>query len=392
MNFIEEVTLEELHDDPYPFYQGMREQAPIAYVPVLNEWLVTRWQDCAAIGRLSEDELIPNQANDREFFGMPNILCMEGEPHRKLRLGIDAQLNPRAVKQYLGGQARATIAKYINEVRDRGKIDLVADLFDKISVRVIGDKLGLSELDDETLVTWFQTLSGGLTNRNSDSDTSNAASSSIAEIDIQLREKIERLRAQPDDSVISHMLHGGLDAGEQPRTFEDVIGSIRVMILGGFQEPGNAVATAFLGLLSNPEQKLAAQHNPEDAAAAIIHESLRWVAPIGMVTRQARIDIEQNGTVIPQGSHLTLAVASANRDPEIFDSPQLFDFRRSRQPIATFGYGSHHCSGHFLAKALGQAVVASVLTELPSLELDPESRPVVAGMLFRGTKSLPVTL
>lgn len=390
MSFIQDVTLEELEHDPFPFYAKMRRDNPVAFVPALNEWLITRWEDCSAVGRLGEDDLIPNQETDRAFFGMPNILCMEGEPHRALRLGIDAKLNPRAVNEYVGNGALDVIRRYIDEFKERGQGDLVAGLFDKISVRAVGDQLGLVDVDDDTLVRWFHTLSAGLTNRMGNSEAALAAQHSIDAIDADLRARIEHWRHNPDNSVISHMLHGGIVDGE-PRTFEDVIGSIRVMILGGFQEPGNAVATAFLGLMRNPAQLELAYSNPAEHASAIMHESLRWVAPISMVTRQTRRAISVGEVVIPANNHITLVVGSANRDERVFENGESFDFRRPRKAIATFGYGSHHCSGHFLAKGLGEAIIREVLLNFPKLKLAVNDEPIVRGMLFRGTKYLPST-
>jgi cytochrome P450 len=63
---------------------------------------------------------------------------------------------------------------------------------------------------------------------------------------------------------------------------------------------------------------------------------------------------------------------------------------RERTVNATFGYGVHHCSGHQLAKGLGEIMVEQTARRLPNLRLDPDSPATVSGYLFRGAKSLPV--
>ena len=39
------VTVAGLEVDPYPIYARLREEAPVAYVPALDVWMVTRWSD-----------------------------------------------------------------------------------------------------------------------------------------------------------------------------------------------------------------------------------------------------------------------------------------------------------------------------------------------------------
>ena len=165
--------------------------------------------------------------------------------------------------------------------------------------------------------------------------------------------------------------------------------SIRVIILGGFQEPGNAVSNAFLGLFKNPEQMEVLRAHPDAYASLALHESLRWIAPIGVVARLTAEEIEVAGVTIPAGAQVGLIVASANRDEERYQHPDRFDLTREKESHATFGYGNHHCSGHFLAKSLGEIVVEETVARLPGLRADPNRPAEVSGYLFRGTKSLP---
>ena len=49
-------------------------------------------------------------------------------------------------------------------MKHRGEANLTADLFEPISVRCIGDVIGLTETPNETLVEWFHAMSAGLQN------------------------------------------------------------------------------------------------------------------------------------------------------------------------------------------------------------------------------------
>ena len=114
------------------------------------------------------------------------------------------------------------------------------------------------------------------------------------------------------------------------------------------------------------------------------------MAPIGVVAAHPRTDFNYAGITVPAGAPLSLVVAAANRDPAKFDEPHRYDMHRERTVNATFGYGVHHCSGHQLAKGLGEIMVEETARRLPHLRLDPNSPATVSGYLFRGAKSLPV--
>ena len=43
--FAESITVEDLERDPYPIYERLRDDDPVAYVPSVGLWLVTRWDD-----------------------------------------------------------------------------------------------------------------------------------------------------------------------------------------------------------------------------------------------------------------------------------------------------------------------------------------------------------
>lgn len=388
---VNEVTVEALNADPYPIYDELRKIAPIVYLPQIDEWLVTSWDDCRAIGALKDSvQLAPGHPVDQEFFGGDSVLTMSGEKHRGLREGIDQSLKAGPVARYLDDSGRETVIRYIDEISKLGRCDLSVDLFNKISVRVVGNKLSFSDVEDDTLVRWFEALSGGLSNKAGENEESLRAQATLIEIDSYLYEKISRLRASPDESLLSHMLHVGLSEGQGPRTFEEVVPSIRVIILGAFQEPGHSVATTFWGLLNEQEQLRELQANPSEFAPAALREGLRWIAPIGVIAAHPKTDFTYAGVTVPAGAPLSLAVAAANRDPAKFSHAHKFDMHREKTVNATFGYGVHHCSGHQLAKGLGEIMVEETARRLPNLRLDPEARADVSGYLFRGAKSLPV--
>ncbi len=51
MTFASEVTVEGLERDPYPIYARLRSEAPVAYLPAVNLWFVTRFKDVEFVSK-----------------------------------------------------------------------------------------------------------------------------------------------------------------------------------------------------------------------------------------------------------------------------------------------------------------------------------------------------
>ena len=191
----------------------------------------------------------------------------------------------------------------------------MASYFEPISVLSLGAVLGLGHLPAQTLQDWFHGLAMGAINFENDPEKQRINDETAARIDTELRPLMERLRNDPDGSTIASML-----TVDRMRTIEEVLPSLKVIILGGMQEPGHGAGSCLLGLLQDPGQLALVRSEPalwDDA----VHEGLRWVAPIGTQTRQAAIDVEVAGTVIPAGAPVGAVVASACRDEAEFDDP-----------------------------------------------------------------------
>lgn len=384
----ENATIEDLEQNPYPFYAHWREHAPVVWVPAVEGWMVSRWDDCEYIGKLEGATNSESLYSD-SFFGR-NILTMGGDPHARLRAAVDVPLRPKAVAKYVDELTRPVAKEYVQRVRELGRFDASKDLLERISVRVVANVMGLSEYDDDTLQRWFNDLNAGLNNFAGDPEVDARSNRAKREI----REHSDRvypgLVESPDESILSALFTGQIE-GDEPRPLEDVIGTAWVIVLGGFQEPGHSAAASLLGLLTEPEQYAAVVADPKLVPAAV-HEGLRWIAPFGTVQRKALVDIEVGGVTIPAGDEMQLAVASANRDERRYDDPERFDVFRPRQPQASFGYGEHFCAGHFLGREVARIALEEIVAGLPDLRLDPDRLPVEHGLYVRGVKNLPVVV
>ncbi|MBI1377869.1 MAG: cytochrome P450 [Frankiales bacterium] len=392
MTYAETITVEDLEADPYPVYARLRAEEPVEWVPAVNLWLVTRAADVETV--TTKPDLFSAQVTDSPLdrsFGGPTILTVDGEAHLDLRRSLDTKYRPRTVATYIDDLVAPIAQRFLDRLlaSPGRRAELVAEYFEPISVLSLGAVLGLGHLSEATLQQWFHGLAMGAINFENDPEKQRVNDETAALIDAELRPLMTRLAHDPDDSTIASMLTSGCPVG-RPRAVDAVLPSLKVIILGGMQEPGHGAASTLAALLADPEQLAWVREDPERWDDAV-HEGLRWVAPIGTQTRQATHDVELAGTVIPAGAAVAGVVASACRDERVFADPDRFDVRRTREPNAAFGYGPHFCAGHAFARGQERIALRMLVDALPELRLDPSHDVVFRGWEFRAPTALHVT-
>jgi Cytochrome P450 len=92
-----------------------------------------------------------------------------------------------------------------------------------------------------------------------------------------------------------------------------------------------------------------------DGLDGLVYETLRHDPPVLAMRRTALRPTSVAGVEIAAGDLVTLDIAAANRDPEVFDRPDEFDAGRGETPSLTYGSAPRRCPGvgHSLALAVG---------------------------------------
>lgn len=393
---IDPIVLEqELTGDPYPIYARLRDTAPVAWVPSMKMWMVTRWdavRDVALDGRRFHGASDPAHMR---LFGEGNVLSAEGELHAELRSFIDPHLRKNRVQTYVEDLVRPTARAILQRLRPDGRCDIVKDYFEPVSVRAVGDFLGLGEVPADQLQRWFHGLGAALVNKGVDEDGNFLAPEAQEHADLiknEIRSVVDpildRVRERPDHSGLSHWVNDATKDGK-PRSNEHIYPTLFVTLLGGQQEPGHGAANTLLGLFSQPDQYQAikADWSLIDLAN---HEGFRWLSPIGIYTRRATEDVEIGGVKISEGDIVAGSMASANRDPGQYQNPDQYDYTRPNRQHLAFNTGTHACAGRFLGSAIQRIAIEELFSAFPGLAPDPDKQPEVRGWFFRATVSLPV--
>src|SRR5262249_23340756 len=118
-------------------------------------------------------------------------------------------------------------------------------------------------------------------------------------------------------------------------------------------------------------------------------ETLRWETSVLMVSRQTNREVVIRDVTIPEDELVSIVVASANRDEEHYDDPDVFDLDRHADDHLAFGFGRHHCLGYHLARLEARLALNGALAGLPDRRLAPAApAPTITGLAFRSPKTL----
>lgn len=377
-----------LRVDPYPSFDRLRTQSPIAWVPGLGMYLVSNFSACHAIEQDQEtfSANVVGSTMNRALGGQP-MLRKDDPEHAHERHPINPVLRPKRVKDVWQPLFERNARTYLDALEDRGpqSADLNRDYAAPVAAQNLIDMLGFKDTDVNRLTGWSHSFIAGIGNVLDDPKIWEHCDQAIMETGEALNELVPFYQANPDDSLISALANSGL-----PRA--TIEANVKLIISGGMNEPQHMVTGMVYALGIHAEQRAQVLQDPSRWAAAF-DETVRWRSPIGMYPRQTTRDTVLEGIHLPAGSRIGVVAASANHDPAQFGAAAAdFDINRAKRPHLAFGSGVHLCAGHWAAKtAIGQIAVPLLYQRFPDLRLAKDHAASWDGWVFRGLTSLPVT-
>lgn len=180
----------------------------------------------------------------------------------------------------------------------------------------------------------------------------------------------------------------------------EVMGSPRIsQLIGTWEFLVNAatetttllLTKSIAALIENRDKVINWQTHNECAIA--VEELIRYVSPVNWIPRQIASDMTYEGLQLKKGKTVLLGLASANRDPAVFQDPDRFVPTRKPNPHVGFGFGMHHCLGARLSRFEMQKFIPRFTAAFPDIRLNPsKAAEWDSKVFFRGYKSLPVLL
>ena len=396
---------EDVLDDPRPFCDLLRSEAPVWRIPGQYTYLVSdpalireavrRPHDFSSnlVSILHDDGTGCPVAFAMAPFGDPVHVLATADPplhvrHRKL---LQSSLSPAMVAGLEPAATQIVTAK-LDSMLQSSHVDFVAAFADLVPALTICEVIGLAPDDAPQIVTTVSALGAlldGVTHADGMGPATHAAMDLIVYAQRQLQSALDRPADKRSGllAVFAEGIESGtVDAGEA----RDML---LVLVSAGSETTASLLATAVETLARDQEIQERLRRDPACIPGAI-EDILRTDGPFQFHYRATPRDTTLGGTPIPANSRVLLMWAAANRpspDGPVDDSDSSED--RGPAPHFAFGKGLHFCIGAPLARLEARIAIEQLLARTASIALDPERPPTRRPSIFiRRHASLPIVV
>lgn len=393
-------------DERMEHFAELRETGPFVPVTIENPLsgepedfhAVTRYDEvveisrrpldfCSGNGAISIPDL-PTEA--LEFFG--SFINMDDPRHARQR-GIAARsFTPRQLQGVLDS-VETICTEVIDEMCDKGEVDLVDALSQPFPLLVICDMMGIPRSEFGTVLDATNVILGaGDPEFIGDQDPLMAMFEAGMKLTALMGELADERRANPQNDLTTALVHNEL--GEELMSPSEVAPFFILLAVAGNDTTRTAISHGVHLLSQHPDQKKIWLNDIEGVTPTAVEEIVRMASPVTFMRRTATADVTVSGQEFTAGEKVVLFYGAANRDPRVFPDPERFDVLRTPNPHVGFGGpGPHFCLGAHLARRELAVVFRQLLTRLPDLEVAAPPVPLAAlGIpLVGGIKHLPVT-
>jgi len=402
-----DATSPENLQNPYPYYDRLRKEAPVFRDPKTGIVSVSTYDLVFEVNKKpkifsSDFSALLSSGGSGSFDPEEEAILAKGLERRDTLLTADPPMHTRYKRIAMHALPLKRInamAPYIAQVTnslidpfaDAGEVEFKSQFAELLPGIVIADVLGVPREDLPMFQGWVRCAILRLNGNAKPEERADLARSEIAMQDYFRAIMAER-RANPGDDVMSDLIAARMptDDGERPLDDSEVYSIIQQIFTAGQEATAHALAYAVAQLLANPVQ-MAAIMADKALVPGWVEETARHLSPSHNMWRVVKDDTVLGGVALKAGEPMLLRYGSANRDAAKFADPDKFDVAREnvREHIA-FGAGVHTCLGMYLARLEMATALPIVLERLSNLRFaDPENPfQFAASHILRGMQTL----
>ena len=406
---------------PYPIFADLRSGGGVAWVESLGAWMITRYDDVRAILRDTErfSSLFPTGPAAGGEALMKGIMQLMQEPemqavlgsttmqrgraavllnadppeHRRQRRLVNPAFRPDRIRG-MEPAIRATTERLLDDVcrdlRETGTVEIVSRFAVGLPMTIIALALGVPDDDLATFKRWSDDLVMPVGNHNPSTEQVRGFVLSTKAFNEYFLARVAERRVTPTDDILSDIANAEIDGEEL--SDDEQLGMLTQFLVAGNETTTKLITNTIRYLAEDPELQARVRAD-RSLVETLVEEMLRIEAPVGGLFRQAKVDVEINGTTIPAGDHMWLLFASANRDECKFAQPDRIDLDRTNvKEHLAFGNGEHFCPGAGLARTEARIAVDLLLDRLDDIALAPGNDfEFEDSFVLRGLKRLVVS-
>jgi cytochrome P450 len=396
--------------NPYPWFDAMRDGAPVWVNPSSGLGFVTRYDliiamlkdtttFSSAFGVTANEPPPPAAAAEiaeiksKGWVRVPTMLTVDPPDHTRYRSTVARSFNARVI-----AALRPDIERIVDEELDHvigaGVIDANTVFSTPIPVRVIVRALNLDTGSEADIKRWSDATTSGTGGRLSPEEAIVAARETV-ELQRFLHANLVERQHNPRDDVLTRLVQSELPLpdgeGTRPLTLEELMGIFQQLLGAGNETTTKLFTQMVRNLADNPDEFKRLRADPS-RAALIAEEVLRLAAPTQGMFRLVTRDVDVEGVQLAAGSRVMLMFSAANRDPAVFEDPHAFrPDRPNVRSHLSFGLGTHFCIGAPLTRLETVVTLESLAARCAGIRLatgnDFEFEP---SFILRGLRKLLV--
>lgn len=390
-------------DDPHALFARLREKHPVFRDDMAGAFVLSRFKHMRELlsdrtllkgpeksepAAVLSKRLLDTMEDDPErgakrFY---SILFMDDPDHARVRGPLAKALYARAAK--CKPLVDEIIEEKLDAIAQRGRFDVLTDYAIPIPIDVIGAILGVDRARRVEFRDWSEGVIQVLNPMRTPEQSAHLERAGVA-IDAYIEGLMAARRVKPEDDLVTDMVR--LQAEGADLTDAEISRNLIGLLVGGNLTTSDLIGNGVYELLTHPSELAKLRADPA-IVPQVVEEILRYNPPVEITVRIAPRDMEVGGCPVKATQSMITLLRAANRDPDVFDAPNIFDVSRKPGPHMSFGGGAHICIGAPLARIEAQAALGRLFERFPNLRLaEPGAVPVKRTLpFFNGFERLDV--
>jgi cytochrome P450 len=366
--------------DPSSGYRHLLHDAPVHRCDDFDPpfYTLSRYRDVEAA--LRDIDTFSSEFGQGPRFTPPAGMLADPPQHTFFRGLVQQAFTPRAIEAL---EARiTTLADELLDAAGRDVFDLHDDYAFPLPVVIIAEMLGVPPQDLHRFKHWSDASVAAM-----GSERPEAYAADLQALAAYLLEQIQRAR-QPGaaETLVTRLVRA--EASGRRLEDDEILSVLTQLLVGGNETTTSLITNAVWRLLAAPALWQRVVADPALVPVAI-EESLRYDPPVLGLFRNTTRALTLHGVEIPAGSKVMLHYGAANRDPAVFEEPDMFSLDRPPRRHMAFGLGVHFCLGAQLARLEARIALARLIERCPDLTLVSAGERITPFFLW-GRRRLPV--
>jgi cytochrome P450 len=382
----------DFHEDPYPYYQRLRDEAPLYRNEALGFWALSRHTD--VLQGFRNSTTLSNKfgvsldpiSRTLDAHKVMSFLALDDPAHLRLRTLVSKGFTPRRIRE-LEPRVTEIAVQHLETALQSDTFDYVDEFAGKLPMDVISELMGVPEPDRARI----RALADGVMHRDEGlADVPASAMQSSADLMVYYAEMVAERRRKPSDDLTSALLEAEADGDRL--TDDEIMAFLFLMVVAGNETTTKLLANAAYWGAKFPDQ-LAQVHDDHSKIPLWVEETLRYDNSSQILARTVSGELTLYDTTLHDGDVLLLLPGSANRDDRVFeDADQYRIGREIGSKLVSFGSGAHFCLGAHLARMEARVALAELFKRIRGYEVDEAGAVRVHSSNVRGFAHLPMTV